>query len=109
MKDDLFEEMLSLGGEWDKDLAGLSLEEVLEYVKAFYEKIESDPDAAAKLPPEMLEKLKAGCDGLERSIENARVAERNVNLADQNAVIARANFDRAADALLNISIGKKGN
>ena len=90
--------------EWEKMMSAMNDEELVVYLRSVCELLSSNGE---KLPPtitpELIEQIRQGGDKFEVAIHRAKIAE-------QNAAIAKAAVDRAADALLaGLPDKKRGN
>ena len=81
--------------EWDTAVAALSDEELLAYMERFRDTIANNRDLFGGVTDEMIQELRAKAEGFQKSVDNARVAQRNLDIA--NKVV-----EHAADELLRL-------
>ena len=100
MDEQLMKEIRWTDEERDEAMKDMSMDEALAYTKSFYQRIMDDPEILATRPPGSMERLKANIDKFEKAVAASKIADRNAEIANQNAAIAQANFDRVADEVL---------
>jgi hypothetical protein len=110
MDEQLMKEIKWTDEERDEAIKDMSMDEALAYTKSFYQRIMDDPEILATRPPGSMERLKAQIDLFEKALAVSKIADRNAEIAQQEAEMAKARFDRAAnDALRRMPPDSNGN
>ena len=79
--------------EWEKMVGSMNDAELIAYLRNVTEALAHDPAASAVVPPDVVEDLKTNTDKYQTTV-------RDVEIAEQNAALARAALERTADAIL---------
>ena len=109
MKEDLRKEMMRSDEDTAEMLKNMDRDELLAYYRNFYQMVTDDPQMAAALPPEQLKTIKDAIDNMEKAFDNEKLTKHHLAIAEQEAAIARARFNRVADDLLQTPLKRRDN
>lgn len=103
VNDDLVNMVSLSDDEWKNVIAGLNEDEFIAYARNLIRVFDAGDLEVPAMVPEMIEHLRGLANTYERNLRDERIAI-------QNEAIARANFERTADEMLqNMEDDTKGN